>query len=202
MALTPSQYQALKTAIDANPAWSAFPRGSDGDAALASALNATASPAFTVWRTDARVPDIHDAIDYSRYTPTATIAGTEAEPLLTRKLGWVLEAQIKQMNLQLLLQGRDSINASKVNVRSALRDAVIQVPTGALDGNGKPALTAPGGASGSTVLNACTRLATEAEKILATASQASDTTGAVTARVMGWEGMLSGQDIDTARNLP
>ena len=101
------------------------------------------------------------------------------------------------MNLQMMTQGRAALDASKPNIRSGLRDAVIQLPAG----SGGAAVTAAG-ASGVNVLNACTRSATEAEKILATASSGSDTTGSVTARVLGFEGFLSGQDVEAARNLP
>lgn len=197
MALTNTQLNALKTAINGSPTWAAFPETTDGYAALAQALNAPANPAFTVWRTDAPVSAILDAINFALYTPNDAVGGADTDPVLSRKIGWLLTAQTKQMNLQLMLQGRDRFNAAPPNARGGLRDAVIQLPTGSGGAN-----TAPGGASGVTVLTACTRNATEAEKILATNSQASDTTGTVTARVMGFEGLLSGQDVEAARNLP
>jgi hypothetical protein len=196
MALTSAQLQTLKTAILANPTWSAIPNSADGNFALAALLNATASPTFNVWRTDASVAAILDAVDLSKYTPNDSILDTDTGDALQRKNGRLLTAQTKQMNLQLLLQGRTTINASLVTVRAGLRDAVIALPTGV-----GGAATAPGGASGVNVLNACIRPATEAEKALATASQGSDTTGTVTARVMGFEGQVSAQDVETARNL-
>lgn len=202
MALTTAQLTALRTAINGSPTWSAFPQDSDGYAGLAQALNQPANPAFTVWRTDAPTADINDAIDSTKFTATATISGSESEPLLSRKRGWIDEVNVKQMALQNLIAFREKINAAKPNIRASLRDCVTQLPTGALDANGKPALTSAGGASGVNVLNACTRNATEAEKILATASQGSDTTGTVTARVMGFEGFLSAQEVEAARNLP
>lgn len=191
MALTSAQLTALKTAIVANPTWNAQPNNADGNFEVARLLSLTASPTFTVWRTDAPTTSIFDAIDFTKYTPNDAADNTAT---FTNR---ALLAQTKQMNLQMMLQGRASINASLVNVRAGLRDAVIAVPTGT-----SGALTAPGGASGVNVLNACTRSATEAEKILATASQASDTTGTVTARVMGFEGSVTAQDVETARNLP
>ena len=103
----------------------------------------------------------------------------------------------KQMNLQLFLQGRESFNCAPPSARGGLRDAVILVPSGAGGAN-----TSPGGASGVNVLNVCVRTATRAELILAAASQGSDTTGGVTARVLTWEGLLSGNDVSAARNLP
>ncbi len=197
MALTTAQLQALKTAIVGNPTWNALPNNGDGNFALAALLNAPASPASSVWRTDARVSAILDAVDLSKYTPNDAIGDADSGDTLHRKNGRLLTAQTKQMNLQLLLQGRDTLNASPVTVRASLRDAVINLPTGA-----SGAATSPGGASGVNALNACVRNATEAEKVLATASQSSDTTGTVTARVLGFEGQVSGQDVETARNLP
>ncbi len=195
MSLTPAQSATLKAAIDANPTWAAFPLDGDGPFDLAALLNAPASPPFPVWRTDAPVNSIIDAINWSAYTPADAIASSD--PALTQQAARLLTIQTKQMNLQLMLQGRESINCSRPNVRAGLRDAVIQIPSGANGAN-----TSPGGASGATVLGVCTRNATEAEKILAAASQASDTTGGVTARVMGWEGQLSASDVLVARNLP
>lgn len=197
MALTLAQKQTLKAAITANPTWAAYPQNSDGYADLATVLNQPANPAFSVWRTDVPVSSIMDAITWANYTPNDVVGGSDTDPLLTRKVGWLLTVQTKQMNLQLMLQGRDRLNCSPPNVRAGLRDAVIQVPTG-----GGGALTSPGGASGATVLNVCTRNATEGEKILANASQGSDTTGTVTARVLGFEGKLTGADVQAARELP
>ena len=195
MALTPAQSATLKAAINANPTWAAFSLDGDGPLELAALLNAPASPAFPVWRTDAPVNSIIDSITWSSYTPADAIASSD--PALTQQTARLLTIQTKQMNLQLMLQGRESINCSRPNVRAGLRDAVIQIPSGANGAN-----TSPGGASGATVLNVCTRNATEAERILALQSNASDTTGGVTARVMGWEGQLSASDVLIARNLP
>lgn len=192
--MTPAQLTALRQAIDANPTWAAIPNNSDGNYALAALLNAPAVPAFNVWRTEAPVNAILDAINWGTYTPSDAIAS--ADPTLTQQVGRLLAIQTKQMNLQLMVQGRDVLNCARPNMRGGLRDAVIQVPSGA---NG--AATSPGGANGATVLAQCIRNATEAEKILATASQASDTTGATTARVMGFEGNVSPTDVETARNL-
>ena len=196
MALTTAQKQALKAAIIENPTWAAFPMNSDGYFELAAVLNQPANPAFPVWRTDAQVSSIMDSITWANYTPNDVVGGSDTDPLLSRKIGWLLTVQTKQINLQLMLQGRDRLNCSPPNVRAGLRDAVIQVPTGA-----GGALTSPGGASGATVLNVCTRSATEGEKVLAAASQGSDTTGGVTARVLGFEGNLTGADVQAARNL-
>ena len=57
-ALTTAQYQTLKAAIVADPTLSAQPLNSDGAFAIAAALNAVASPAFTVWRTNVSIGDV------------------------------------------------------------------------------------------------------------------------------------------------
>ena len=196
--LTTAQLQALKTALFAETAPALVGYIANGQNGLvAEWLNQTASPTFSVWRTDARVSSIIDAIDLSKYTPNDVVLDGDSGDTLHRKNGRLLTSQTKQMNLQLLLQGRDTINAALVTVRAGLRDAVIAVPTGA-----GGAATSPGGASGATVLAACVRPATRAEKILATASQASDTTGTTTARVMGYEGGVTDLDVAAALALP
>lgn len=200
--MTPSQLQTLKTAILADPALAAQPMTSNGALAIAQALNTPSSPAFAVWRTDTDVSALLDAVDFAKYTPTAGVTGAESEPQLSRKIGWLLELQTKQINLQVLTQGRQTLNTSRPNVRGGLRDAVIQLPSGALDGNGKPALTTAGGNNAATLLAICTRNATEAERILALASSGSDTTGVTTARVMGFEGAVTSDDVQQARELP
>lgn len=192
--LTTAQLQTLNAAIKANPTWSAYPKNSDGHFALAGVLNAPAAPAFKVWRTDAKTTLLIDSINLANYTPNDAIADSDSGDLLQRKNGRLLTAQTKQMNLQLMLQGRETLNCSTATVRANLRDAVILLPTGAGGAN-----TSPGGASGATTLTACTRNATEAEKILAGATE---TTGTVTAAVLGFEGALSAQDVEAARQLP
>jgi len=192
--LTSAQLTTLRNAITANPTWSAVPNDPDGHLALAQTLNAPASPTFSVWRTDCRVEDIYNAVNWAAYTPVDAVLGSDSGDTLHRKNGWLLSIQVKQMNLQIMTQGRATLNTAFVNVRAGLRDAVIQVPAGTGGAN-----VSPGGASGVNVLAACVRNATEAEKVLATASQGSDTTGSTTARVMGWEGSLSADQVRLAR---
>lgn len=192
--MTPEQITALRAACFADPAAAAFfaaPGNADG---LMAYLNGPGNA--NVWRTEAPVDAILDAIEWAKYTPTVTIAGTESEPLLSRKRGWIDEVNVKQMALQNLtgLGVRPSINAARPNIRGGLRDCVVQLPTGAMDGNGKPALSSAGGANGSNVLAQCVRVGKRAELMLAAQAQASDTTPAgggansTTARVMTFEG--------------
>ncbi len=184
--MTPAQLQTLKTAILADPVLNAFPNNSDGAFGIAALLNALASPDFMVWRTEVPVTDIFDAITWTNYTP---VDSADATVIYSNRL---LLIQTKQMNLQNMLTGRLTIDASKVNIRAGLRDAVVALPAGV-----SGASVSAGGASGVTVLTACTRKAKLVEKILNTGNA---TTGSVTAALLGFEGTVSYQDVDIARN--
>lgn len=195
--MTPSQLAKLKAAINANPEWAAFPNNTDGHIDLAAELNKPSSPAVKVWRTDAPVSAILDSITWANYTPNDVVTDSDLGDILSRKTARLLTIQTKQINLDIMLGGRNTFNAAPVNARAGLRDAVVAVPSGAGGAN-----TSPGGASGANVLNACTRDANKVEVALAFASQASDTTGSVTARVMDFEGSVSPQQVQAARELP
>lgn len=192
--LTTAQLQTLKTAIAADPAMSSQPMTSGGAFAITAMLNAQASPAFKVWRSDAPVDAIIDSVTWASYTPNDKVSAADTDPALSRKIGWLLEIQTKQMNLQLMLQGRSTLDCSHATLRAGLRDAVIQVPSGA-----GGAATSPGGASGATVMGVCVRDATLGEKILAGNQE---TTGGVSAAVLGYEGSISSDDVQQARELP
>lgn len=179
MTLTTAQATTIRNAIQADSALMAFINASQHQP-VADAMNTPS--ASGAWRKDAVVDDIQNAIDYTKYTPTD--APTDTTLVYSNRL---LSVQTKQMNLQNMLLGRASFDATKTTNRSSLRDAVIALPTGA-----SGASISAGGASGVTVLTACTRLATRAEALLFTSSP---TTGTVTAGIMGWEGLLSASDI-------
>ena len=183
--LTQAQKTTLANYISNDPTLSAFPNNSDGAFAIAALLNQTAAPAFAVWRTDAPVAAILDAIDWTKFTPADTADNT------TTYLNRTMLIQVKQMNLQTMLQGRANVDASKANVRAGLRDAVISLPSGAAG-----AATTAGGVGGTNVLNACTRSALLIEKVLAGAPA---TTGPVTANLLDWEGAIGYQDVLAAR---
>lgn len=183
--LTNTQLQALKADIAADPAFAGKPLTSGAAYEIAEAYKADSGQ--KVWRTDAPVSSIIDAINWTSYTPN------DAPDNTATYTNRALLAQTKQMNLQLMLQGRQSINASLANLRAGLRDAVIQVPTGA-----GGAMTAPGGASGATVMTVCTRNANRAENLFAAPSQ---TTGTVSAKVLTFEGYITSEDVQAAREL-
>lgn len=188
--LTPAQLQAIKTEIAGDPALSSQSASGDGADAIANALNALAAPAFPVWRTDAQVKDIFDAINWALYTPVDAVDGTAVHQER------LLIIQTKQLNLQNMTIGREKLDASKANIRAGLRDAVIQVPAGI---NG--ALVAPGGVNAGTVLTAMTRSATRAEKVLIQAG-GPVTTGVTQASLLGFEGLITVVDVQAARALP
>lgn len=183
MPLTTQQLQSIKADIAASADMNTLPANSDGSFEIARLYNL---PSTTdVWRTEAPTKAIFDSITWANFTPTDA---ADATATYTNR---ILAVQTKQMNLQNMLVGRDTIDASKANIRAGLRDAVIQLPTGTAG-----AMLSAGGASGVTVLTACVRKATRIEKLLASAGV---TTGTVTAGVMGFEGNISYIDIDLAR---
>lgn len=183
--LTNAQYQTLRTAIAAVPELENLPDNPDKPYAVAAYYSAAPASPFTAWNSQSSVNAVLDAIDFSKYTPN------DAADSTTIYLNRALLAQTKQMNLQLLTMGRTTLDASKTTIRASLRDAVISVPTGT-----SGAATAPGGASGVNVLNACTRqTVTRLENLFASAPVA---TGTVSAVVMAVEGPLSVEDAANA----
>lgn len=65
--MTPQQLQTLKTAIAADPILAAQPANSDGDFAIAAALNQSAVPDFFVWRSSVGVDEImQNGFDWTR----------------------------------------------------------------------------------------------------------------------------------------
>ena len=188
--MTPAQIDALRAKVFAStdPTIVALRTARDQNG-LTAHLNSNSN--VNGWRTDAPVNAILDAINWSAYTPTDNPQNSDTDlAALSIKTARLLTVQTKQINLQLMLQGRDTLNCSRPNVRGGLRDAVIQVPTGV---NGAP--TSPGGANGSTVLAQCIRPITVAEDLLSAAPQASDTTGTTTARVLSFEGQVEGGEV-------
>lgn len=193
--LTNAQALLIKAEIQADGTLNSQPNNGVGDAFIAEALNLLASPNFPVWRTDVPVQDVFNAIDWAVYTPTDPVTDAQLANALAaeRATTRLMVIQTKQMNLQNMLMGRITIDASKANIRAGLRDAVIQVPAGAAGAN-----VNPGGTSGNNVLNACVRPATRAEKVLV--AQTNISTGGVTANILGFEGEITVQDVNQARN--
>lgn len=185
----PQQLTTLKAAIQSETD-AAFVelRNSGATGAMAEFFNVVAAPAHNVWGTAVAVGVIQDAIDYTAYTPNGTIDGTAA---VTNRL---LAAQTKQINLQLMLQGREVLNCTRARTRAGLLDAVTNLPTG---NNG--AIQSAGGVDGARVMNALTRPATRGEKLYTTAPV---TTGTVSANLLTFEGSVTNDDVVLALALP
>lgn len=174
MPLTANQITALRPAVAAEPSL-AQAILSGNDLAIAQWLNAAAVPDYFVWRPITGTGEILDAITWANLTPADTADGTAA---FTNR---ALACQAKQLNLQILLQGRNDLATGKTTVRQGLSDALTNVPAGAA---GAP-LDA-GWLGAGKVKAAITRKASNAEKALATG-----TGTAGTPSVMGFEGDVS-----------
>ena len=186
MSLTAAQKATLKAAIIADNTLNAFPNDADGGFAIAAILNQLSSPAVSFWASRVLVSAVLDSIDWTKFTPADALDGSA----LQQARMYIIN--IKQMNVQTMLIGRDTLDASKANVRAGLRDSTTGVPAGA----GGVAVS-PGGSGGATILAAMQRTGTKAEVIF---SPGTAVTGPVTANLFGWEGLLSGQDVRDARD--
>jgi hypothetical protein len=181
--MTPAQLTTLKAAIlaETTPAFVTL-RQAGNEQGMADFYNADSGS--VVWQTAAPVSAVQDAVDYTAFTPNGTIDGTA---VVTNRL---LAAQTKQINLQLMLQGKTTLDATPGRVRGALLDATTNLPTGT---NG--ALQSAAGVDGARVLNALTRPATRGERLY-TAS--ASTTGTVSAFRLSFEGSVTAQDVSDA----
>ena len=183
MNMTPAQLATLKAAILADGTMSAKPMTSGGALEIAGILNAAAAPAYYVWRSSTSAPDILDAITWASLTPADAPDGT----ILYQNR--VLVCQAKQMNIQILLQGRDSLATGLASVRGGLSDALQNVPSG----TGGAMLDA-GWAGANKVKASITRQASVVEKLFATGNGTTATPSA-----MGYEGPVSSDDVQAAR---
>lgn len=189
--LTPTQLSALRADIQADPVLSLLPNDQDSALTIAAAYNQTAAPDLFVWHPTARISAILDTFNLANFTPVDTISESDTDPVISRRIGRLLSIQVKQMNLQLMLQGRDVLDCTLPNVRASLRDALIQVPAGV---NGAVVVVA--GASGASALAACQRKATRGEKLFSTGTA---TTGSTTGSLMGYVGAITQAQVAQAR---
>lgn len=199
--MTPAQKTALKAAIQGNATWNAIPNTSDGNFALAETLSMLTSPAVMGWAPRAKLSALMDSLDLSKYTPadnppTASETPTESEKyalqLYIARLILIQSKQINLGNILLAVSEDRSLDAGKVNVRKAVKDAVIGLPAGAGGVN-----VNAGGPNGVNALQALMRTALVIEDILKAGSA---TESGQTAIVFGWEGGITGQDVEAARN--
>ena len=157
-------------------------RPSRNDTELARLLNLAST--FVVWRSTTPADDVADAILWDRLTPVDTPDGSA---LQTNRL---LLCQAKQMNLQVLLQGRSIIGTGRANLRNGLSDALLNVPSGV---NG--ATQDAGWIGANRVKAVISRFATVAERVFATGTGTAGTPG-----VLVWEGDLTVSDIGEVMN--
>ena len=177
--MTPEQYAILNDLAAADPVAQAYvtDAGAD-DQALADWLNAATTK--YIWRTYTPGDDVYDAITWANLTPADAPDGTA---LWTNR---ALMCQAKQINLQIMLQGKERIATAKATTRAGLSDALLNVPSGASG--------ATQSAGWATVKSVISRIGTRAEIALATGAgtQASPSTPA-------WEGILSASEASTVR---
>lgn len=149
--LSDSQIATLRAAVLAEPTLDTA-RATGDDYAIAAWCNSAASPAYKVWHTSTPTSTIYDAITWGNLTPLDAADGTA---LFTNR---ALAAQAKQLNLQILLQGRETLATGKPSIRTGLQDALTNLPTG----SGGALISA----GWTAVKTAIQRDATNAEKIL------------------------------------
>lgn len=185
MPLTQPQLNALKAAINANPIWAAYPMSGDGHFDLAVQLNKEAVPNFWVWSKNADVQAIRAAIVWANLTPADVPDGTQA---------WAnrsLQCQGKQFNIQNIVPFTGTLDASDVNLRNGLQDALQNVRSGV------------GGASQdagwSAVRSTLARKAKYIEKILADTALGDGSTRTLSANLV-FEGTITDADVMQARN--
>ena len=185
--LSAAQLATLAAAVNADAAFNGVSHDGGGATIIMTAFNQIDASNTVLWWSATPVANILNAITFANYTPNDAIP-TDTQLNAAIWLNRAQAAQVKQLNLQIMLTGQSIFNALPVNSRTGLRDAVIQVPTGA-----SGAMVSPGGASGATVLTACLRpaLATRAEKLF---SSGASTTGTVTADVPTFQGQISYYD--------
>lgn len=124
--LTAEQRATVKAYILATPDLASKTSGPGTDYGyISDALSSTANPAWYVWKTSAAADDIYDAITWANLTPADAPDGTA---LYTNR---ALLCQAKQINLQILLQGKQTLLTSKLKIRQALTDALQNIPAGA-----------------------------------------------------------------------
>lgn len=152
--MTPAQKATVRADILAKQASGQPLFGVVNEAAIAAYYNAQAAPTFYAWRTSTQAADIGNAIVWSALTPVDTPDGTA---IYTNR---ALLCQAKQINIQTLIQGRDSIASNKSNIRAGLQDALSFIPSG-VGG-------AATGGGWNAVKSAMTRTTSVLEKLFAT----------------------------------
>lgn len=174
MALTSQQLALLKTAIVADAELSAIPHDGDGNFALATLLNAVASPDYWVWR--------------AKVTQADYVSTTSPDASVWSWTTYIQRSQAERDGWREMFADTGSVNPSNVNVRAGFADI--------FSGAG-------GSAQRAHLLSMSRRKATRGEKIFAAATPGGSGTrgGTTNPDTMGFEGAISPEDVDSARNL-
>ena len=148
--MTPAQLATLKAALIADPTANAFRQAGD-TAGLGFWINAATST--VVWRSSTPIDEVYNSIVWASLTP---LDAPDSTALFTNR---ALSCQAKQINLQMLLQGQQSVASGKALIRGGLQDALQNLPSGAGGANL--------GAGWATVKTAMQRFANRAEALFA-----------------------------------
>ena len=187
MPLTDVQNSAIKTYVQGDQTLNGLPHNSDSAFQIAGALNAAASPAWYVFRTNMPKSEVQNLIGYAAMTPAQAIPSNNTAEALQIWIAKCLLAQSKQFNLQNLMVGTldTTINFALSGNRTAFQDALTALPTKD-DGTTQ--------AAGWVALQlAFSRAATVVEKLLATGVGTKGSPG-----LMTFEGSVSSNDVQTA----
>lgn len=82
MSLTSAQLVTLKNDIAADPVLSLIPKTPDGAFEVASAYNLTASPDFTVWRSNVSVAEVKKNVVWTEYINNTSVGERDAFVLM------------------------------------------------------------------------------------------------------------------------
>lgn len=186
MSLTPAQLATLRTAINADPTWAAYPLSLDGYYNLARKLNELAVPNFWVWSSNADVGKVRAAVIWANLTPADVPDTTQV---------WAnrsLQCQGKQFNLQMMIPMTGTVDATDPEFRAGLQDALQGVRSG-VGGVAQDAGWA-------TVRASLARQAKWVEMYLADTTNGTGATKAKSA-TMVFEGNVEPLDVELARGL-
>lgn len=119
-----AQLATLATSIKANPEfWNGTTQLLNNEE-IADFYNAKASPEFYVWNPAVEVDHLFDLILWANLTPASPT--TDTTNIYLNRLGL---CQSKQANIQIILSGRQTIDATKANIRAGLQDALSAIPS-------------------------------------------------------------------------
>lgn len=142
---------------------------------------------FYVWKSSVDTEAIFDAIDWAKLTVADLASVADSAQVSSAQTNWHLACQGKQINLQIVLQGRATINATRLKTRQMLTDALHNLPSGA------------GGAlqdAGWTpVKQTLYRAATRGEALYATGTGTTGVPG-----LLAFEGAVTLDDVSTVLN--